>query len=102
MRTPSTVASPFGIPAKRRAAPPAISAPTHRTALMRRSDAQAALLGGEIELGGERTLDHEALDASTRALLEVSAAPVAHHEIVSQLRVGDASHRRLLVRAAAE
>ena len=51
-----------------------------------RSDAEAAVLGGEVELRRERPLDDEALDAATRALLEEASAPVAHHQIVAERR----------------
>src|SRR5688572_24159398 len=102
IRSPSTSARPFGIPRKRRAAPPARSTPTHRIGVIPRSDAQAAVLGGEIELRRERALDDEALDPAAWALLQESAAPVAHHQVVADVGVGDARDRRLVHRATAQ
>src|SRR6476659_1469956 len=102
MRTPSTSASPFGIPLNRRAAPPANNTPTHRCFVICRSDPKAAMLGGEVELRRQRPLHDQALDTTARSLLEKASAPVAHDEVVAQLGVRDARDRRLVHRPAAQ
>src|SRR5687767_2399315 len=69
---------------------------------MARSDAEAAVLGGEVELRGERPFDDEALDPAARALLQEASAPVAHGEVVPRGGVRDARDRRLLGDPAAQ